>query len=412
MGLFDLRLAFLTSLIPVTKPDTGFAIANAGILEALRAAGHEVTAFGFVQPGETPADPDGAVIIATLEIENAVVPAGRKLLWLGAALAAGLPVACAKLRLAGRGRLVEAVRARAPFDAIILNSVMLPGAFPELLTLGPFVLVEHNIEHVSNRHSAGHQHNPAMAWLFGREGRLLERIERNLWDKARFVWTLAEEDRAALGPERREKSAVLPLVAAAAPSAAEIGTEPVHDIGLIGTWTWAPNLIGLDWFLREVCPLLPPDITVAVAGRLPPGRQPLPPQVRLVGRVPDADAFLRSCRIVALASRGGTGIQFKTVETLQLGLPAVATTQSCRGIPELPSNVTVADTPGEFAAALITRLAAIRLGDRQRCDGAAFVAERRAILGAALEQGLRAATASGVVEHGATIQLAWPHARA
>jgi hypothetical protein len=401
-----LRLAFLTALIPVAKPDTGFAIANAGILDALRAAGHEVTAFGFVQPGDVPAHPEGAVVVATLEIENAVVPTPRKLLWLGAALVAGLPVACAKLRLAGRGRLVEAVRARAPFDAIILNSVMLPGAFPELLALGPFVLVEHNIEHVSNQHTAGHQQNPAMAWLFGREGRLLERIERNLWDKARFIWTLAEEDRAALGPEFRDKSAVLPLVGVAAPSVAALEVEPAYDIGLIGTWTWAPNLIGLDWFVREVCPLLPPDLTVAVAGRLPPGMQPLPSQIRLVGRVPDADAFLRSCRLVALASRGGTGIQLKTVETLQLGLPAVATTLSCRGIPELPSNVTIADTPGDFANALATRLASIRAGDRQRRDGAAFMAARRAILAGALEQGLRAVTAADSVEPSGAIQLA------
>ena len=36
-----MRLAFLTALIPVAKPDTGFEIANGGILDALRAAGHE-----------------------------------------------------------------------------------------------------------------------------------------------------------------------------------------------------------------------------------------------------------------------------------------------------------------------------------------------------------------------------------
>ncbi|AMJ62384.1 glycosyltransferase [Bosea sp. PAMC 26642] len=391
-----MRLAFLTTLIPVARPDTGFEIANGGILDALRAAGHDVTAFGFLRPGETPADPDRAVVVDAVDIENAVVPPGRKLLWLSTALATGLPVACAKLWLAGRGRLVEAVRARGPFDAIVLNSVMLPGAFPELLTLGPCVLVEHNIEHVSNRHTAGHQTNPVMRWLFAREGRLLERIERRLWDKARFVWTLAEEDRAALGPAFQDKSAILPLVTAAAALAPTglVEASAAYDIGLIGTWTWAPNFIGLDWFLREVCPLLPGDVTVAVAGRFPAEMPPLPPQVRLVGRVPDADAFLRSCRIVALSSRGGTGVQLKTVETLQLGLPAVATTLSCRGFAQVPPNVTIADTAQDFAQALEARLAVIRVGDRQRHDSAAFLATQRAALAAGLDQGLKAAGAA------------------
>lgn len=388
-----LRLAFLTALIPVARPDTGFEIANAAILDALRAAGHEVLAFGFTRPGETPADSAQAVMIAQTDIENAAVTPGRRLGWIAAALRGGLPVACAKLRMAGAGRLVEAVRARGPFDAIVLNSVMLPGAFPELLKLGPCVLVEHNIEHVSARQSAAHARNPMLRWLYAREARLLERIERGLWRDARFVWTLAEEDRLALGPSLAERSAVLPLVSheREVPAVSVAEPAPSYDVGLIGTWTWAPNFIGLDWFLREVCPLLPADVTVAVAGRLPAGMASPPPGVTLLGRVPAADAFLRSCRLVALSSRAGTGVQLKTVEALELGLPAVATTLSCRGFTAMPGNVTPADTPADFAAALVARLAAIRMGDRQRVDGAAFMERQRQALAEGLERGLAAA---------------------
>jgi glycosyltransferase involved in cell wall biosynthesis len=392
-GAALLRLAFLTALIPVARPDTGFEIANAAILDALRSAGHEVTAFGFMRPGEVPADPGQAVVIAQTDIENAVVSPGRRLRWIAAALRTGLPVACAKLRLAGAGRLVEAVRAQGPFDAIVLNSVMLPGAFPDLLTLGPCVLVEHNIEHVSARQSAAHARNPVLQRLFRREARLLQRIERRLWQEARFVWTLAEEDRTALGPSLADRSAVLPLVSRGREPGPMAGSEPApaYDVGLIGTWTWTPNFIGLDWFLREVCPLLPADITVAVAGRLPAGMPPAPPRVTLLGRVPAADAFLSSCRVVALSSRSGTGVQLKTIEALELGLPTVATTLSCRGFTAMPGNVTRADTPADFAKALVARVAAIRAGDRQRVDGAAFMAGQRAALADGLERGLAAA---------------------
>jgi glycosyltransferase involved in cell wall biosynthesis len=387
----SLRLAFLTALIPVEKPDTGFEIANAAVLSALRAAGHEVTAFGFLRPGEAAADPAGSVVIGHVAIENAEVGKARKLRWLGQAMRSNLPVACAKLRLAGADRLVEAVRAQGPFDALILNSVMLPGAFPELLELGPCVLVEHNIEHVSARQSAAHAGNPFMRWLYAREARLLEAIERRLWETCRFIWTLAEEDRAALGPEHQGKAAVLPLVSGTAPKTSASDVAVAYDIGLIGTWSWAPNFVGLDWFLREVCPMLPADLTIAVAGRLPPGMAEPPRQVTLLGRVPDADDFLRSCRIVALSSRAGTGVQLKTVQAMQLGLPAVSTTLSCRGFTEIPDNFSLADTPQAFAEALVRRVAEIAAGDPQRRDGAAFLARQQAALAAGLARGLKAA---------------------
>lgn len=392
--ILSVRLAFLSSLIPVARPDTGFEVAGGAILSALRAAGHQVTAIGFVRHGEVPADPDQAVVVAAMDIENAVVSKAQKLRWLAAALRFDLPVACAKLRLAGAGRLVETVREHGPFDALVLNSVMLSGAFPELLEIAPCALVEHNVEHVSARQNVRSTGSPLLRWLFAREGRLLEAIERRLCRQVRFVWTLTEEDRQALGPDILDKSAVLPLVCAAPLPAGEADRdEPVRfDVGLIGTWSWVPNRVGLDWFLREVCPLLPDDIRIAVAGRVPPDLV-APPNVTLAGRVPAASQFLRSCRVVALTSRAGTGVQLKTIEAMQLGLPAVATRLSCRGFTELPANFTVADSAADFARGLVDRLSEIRAGSPQRLDGGAFVARQQAALAAGIARGLAATRA-------------------
>jgi len=123
---------------------------------------------------------------------------------------------------------------------------------------------------------------------------------------------------------------------------------------------------------------VPPDLEV-------------PANVTLVGRVPSAEHFLRSCRLAALSSRAGTGVQLKTIEAMQLGLPAVATTLSCRGFTELPDNFTLADTASDFARAVTERVAAIRAGDRQRIDGAAFMAGQRSALADGLARGLAAA---------------------
>jgi glycosyltransferase involved in cell wall biosynthesis len=116
-----------------------------------------------------------------------------------------------------------------------------------------------------------------------------------------------------------------------------------------------------------------------------------PPGVTRVGRVPSAELFLRSCRLIALSSRAGTGVQLKTIEAMQLGLPAVATTLSCRGFTELPANFALADTASDFARAVTERVASVRAGDRQRIDGAAFMAGQRVALADGLARGLAAA---------------------
>jgi hypothetical protein len=44
-----MRLAFVTSLLPTGKPDTGFEIANTAVIQAFRDAGVSVTLFGILR---------------------------------------------------------------------------------------------------------------------------------------------------------------------------------------------------------------------------------------------------------------------------------------------------------------------------------------------------------------------------
>ncbi len=395
------KLAFVTSLVPVQKPDTGFEIANVAILDALRSLGHQVVVFGFARPDdEVRADRD-LVLLGRMVIENHVANGALKAAWLAGALASGLPVTCAKLWLKdrasgrasghgrGHGRVVEVIEAHGPFDAIVLNSVTMAGAFPDVSTLAPTLLVAHNIEHVSAAQNAARCTHPALRRLYAREALKLRAIEEHLVSSSRFIWCLAEEDRQMLGADALAKSAVLPLVSTSDGEKVAGDGPLLHDVGLIGTWTWEPNLLGLNWFLSEVVPHLPPDLRIAVAGRTPPGVM-VPPNVRLLGRVPDAAHFLSGCAVVALTSRAGTGVQLKTIEALQLGLPAVATSLSMRGLGEGPPNLVVADDAAAFADRLVAHVAAVQAGDVRRVDGAVFMTAQRRALALAITTGLAA----------------------
>ncbi len=387
-----MRLAFATSLIPNGKPATGFEIANAAIMAALRDAGHETHVFGFLRTGAPDLSDPQAHCLARIVIENAAASPFQKARWLVTALGRGLPIAAAKLAEPA-GTLPDAIRAAGPFDAIILNSVMLPAACPGLLSLAPCLLVAHNVEHRTAAESAAHAANPLTRALYAREARLLARIEAMLVERCRFTWFLAEEDRLALGPADPGRAGLLPLIAPTSLPEAAAPLPPDAerwDVGMIGTWTWGPNRIGLDWFLTEVAPRLPADITVAIAGRTPPETRSPRASVRLVGRVADQAQFLAACRTIALATRAGTGVQLKTLEAFQLGKPTLATPLALRGFAETPANLRIADSPADFARAMASLVADARAGRIGDVDGAAFIARQKAAMQAAIMRGLAA----------------------
>jgi glycosyltransferase involved in cell wall biosynthesis len=387
-----MRLAFITPLLPTATPDTGFEIANACVLEALKAEGADVTLFGFLRADESLPPPDNAVVLDRIVIENAVAGRTQKLRWVSESLRRGLPVIATKLALYGEDNLLARLREHGPFNAIIINSAAVAGAFPSLTADSPCILVAHNVEHVSAAGNAA-SGGTLMRLLYRREARLLRAIEHRALMACRFIWCFAEEDRQGFGIDITAKSAVLPLIMPQSSSPAQSmpeDTPPAFDVGLIGTWTWQPNMAGLRWFLEEVAPQLPDDISVAVAGRLPAGHAVRQSTISFLGRVADASAFVASARVMALTSRTGTGIQLKTIETLQAGKPAVATLSSIRGIGALPTNCLVADDAKGFASALTKIVRDVRSGRTTPSDSLAFAEQRRERLQAAVREGLAA----------------------
>jgi Glycosyl transferases group 1 len=381
-----MRLAFITSLLPTGTPDTGFEIANACILEALAATNCEVKVFGFTRLDDPQLTTRNTIVLEKIAIENAVASKAQKAKWLAQSLLRKLPVISTKLALFGETQLQEALLAHGPFDAYIINSAPVAGAFPSLLDK-PCILIAHNVEHVSAQENAMSSHG-LTALLYRREARLLKAIELQTLAKAQFVWCFAEEDRKGFGVDISHKSAVMPLLMPARSSLPE--TAAVYDIGLIGTWTWQPNLVGLQWFVDKVVPFLPSEMSIGIAGRLPKDFRSGAANVGLLGRVPDAAEFVASCRAIALTSRNGTGIQLKTIETFQMGKPTVATKSSIRGLGKLPTNCLVADDPANFAAALIKMVKDIKSERTQPGDGSAFIASQRAGIASALQQGFDA----------------------
>lgn len=381
-----MHLLFATSIVPDGALTSGYEIANAAIIDALRRAGARVTVMGFTWPGKRAADPHSTVVLGEVDVRTENASSVQKIEWLGKALVSGLTFASVKLRIVDNYRLRQAITAAGPFDAYVLNSVQFAGAFEGLFDDRPSIFVAHNVEHRSAEENAEAAGSLFQRMLFVREARLLKSVEARLCRKARFVFTLAEEDRGLLGVASDDRSVALPLVTRRAPPSALAARDITCDAALIGTWSWQPNRIGLDWFLSKVIPHLPSDFTVRIAGNLPGGVKSAHPGIRFVGRVPSAEDFVRSAAVIPLISQAGTGVQLKTIETFEQGLPAVATKRSLRGIDYIPPNCVMTDDPAAFAQALV---AAARGGVKD-VDGSAFYHRQVHALDVAVRRGMDA----------------------
>ncbi|MEX3007057.1 glycosyltransferase [Hoeflea sp. TYP-13] len=385
-----MHLVFVSSLLPVKNPASGFDIANRVTVDALREQGIKVSLLGYKSPGVAIAEADGTAVLGEQEITTSKVPAATKLRWLMTAIANRTTFSSAKMLACGRPALLDGLKSLKPFDGLVLNSVQLPGAFIDDFKNYPSIFVAHNVEAQSAAENARHGANAFERLLFRREARLLARLEGALCRQSKFLWTLSEDDRMALAGADKSKSAVLPLVTSMTPPDPLPRDRTVkYDFGLIGSWSWRPNRIGLEWFLTEIVPKLPRDTSIAIAGDLSgtPAHD-AHPGLQFLGRVPDAGEFLRSCAVVPLASTAGTGVQLKTIETFESGIPCVATTVAVRGIDKVPSNCTVADDPKAFADALVFRLRTTKTEDGAAMDGRQFHTSQKSMLSAAIGMGV------------------------
>ncbi|MFK0275469.1 glycosyltransferase family 4 protein [Ensifer sp. NPDC090286] len=394
-----MHLVLVSSLVPVANPASGFDIANRAVLDGLRALGHRVSVIGFLQPGRAPAPDCDMHLLGELEVTNAKVGTWQKLSWLATAFLNRTTVSSGKMLVVSTSRIQSILESLAPFDGLVLNSVQLPAAFQQVFRPYPSIYVAHNVEADSAFENAERAKGTVERFLFRREAQYLERYEQQLAQNAVAVWTFAEADRFGFGRAVSDRAFVLPLVtgwdAAAVP---EETPDLQRDLGLIGTWSWRPNRLGLDWFLAEVVPHLPQDLSIAIAGQMDGIPAVSHPGVRFVGRVPDARAFVTESAVVPLVSRGGTGVQLKSIETFELGMPSVATQASLRGIEALPENCAAAEDPAEFARLLVDKVTRARDGDRQRLDGSVFHRAQKAKLMRVMRNVLAGLTPSAAAE--------------
>jgi GT2 family glycosyltransferase/glycosyltransferase involved in cell wall biosynthesis len=128
----------------------------------------------------------------------------------------------------------------------------------------------------------------------------------------------------------------------------------------LGSFRHTPNQVALDWFTREVLPLVLeklPETRLLVAGSDPPPAHAFHnPRnaIDLLGFVDDIQPLFSTCAVFICPIRSGSGVRVKLLEAFASGIPVVSTTLGAEGLARKDGEFCVlADEPRAFAEGVI-----------------------------------------------------------
>jgi glycosyltransferase involved in cell wall biosynthesis len=130
-----------------------------------------------------------------------------------------------------------------------------------------------------------------------------------------------------------------------------------HDFVFVGSMDWLANIDGVQYFVREILPLIRrrrPKATLAIVGRKPgPEIEKLAREdtgITVTGTVPDVRPYLWSSRLSIVPLRIGGGTRLKIYEAMAAKSPLVSTSIGAEGLEYTDGeNIRIADTAKQFA---------------------------------------------------------------
>jgi sugar transferase (PEP-CTERM/EpsH1 system associated) len=147
-----------------------------------------------------------------------------------------------------------------------------------------------------------------------------------------------------------------------------------------GKMDYRPNLDAALWFADKIMPLVQehrPQAVFQIVGQgAPPqlARAGERPGIVVTGAVPDTRPYISGAAVYVAPLRMGGGTRFKLLEAMALSRPVLSTRIGAEGFEvESERELLLADTPDEFATAVLRLLDDVELAARLGTSGREFV---------------------------------------
>jgi sugar transferase (PEP-CTERM/EpsH1 system associated) len=250
------------------------------------------------------------------------------------------------------------------YDVILCDFMAVAGVIPwDCAT--PKVLFTHNVEATIWRRHYEVASNVIWRAISWQEWRKMEAAERRYLRLADRVLAVSETDRDAFAAFlSAEKLTVIPTGVDVEYFQPLAGEEAANSLVFTGSMDWLPNEDAILYFADAILPLIrehSPEVFLDVVGRNPSRKlQALAESeksIRLTGWVDDIRPFVGRGSICIVPLRIGGGTRLKIFEAMAMGKAVVSTSVGAEGLAvRSGENIVLADTPNDFAQAVISLL--------------------------------------------------------
>ncbi len=196
-----------------------------------------------------------------------------------------------------------------------------------------------------------------------------KRLEYELVDQTDQTWVVSPIERDLIRSARPDKSVEVVSNIVEVPGSA-LPFQQRRDILFIGSFLHPPNTDAVLFFARDIFPLVQQELGAVrfyvIGDKAPPQVVALADEnIIVTGLQPDVRPYFDSVRLSIAPLRYGAGVKGKINQSMGFGVPVVATLIAVEGMGLTDhENVLIADTPQEFARAVIELYTSDSLWDR------------------------------------------------
>ncbi|MFA5394159.1 MAG: glycosyltransferase family 4 protein [Candidatus Ratteibacteria bacterium] len=226
------------------------------------------------------------------------------------------------------------------------------------------ILVLYNVDSLILWRSFLHSHNPFQKLLSLLQFFKMRRYEKRIIPEFDRCFCISDVDRKTFESIFKERvrfgiisngvdtKRLLPL---------PVPEKP--DLIFVGNLDYQPNALAVDWFLRQIFPLVRakvPDAFFFVVGNHPPEwlkRWEKHSPVKFTGYVKSVVEWYRKTKVAVVPLKIGSGTRGKILEAMAYGRPVASTTLGAEGLEVTnDKDILLADRPEEFAGNVVSLL--------------------------------------------------------
>jgi len=241
------------------------------------------------------------------------------------------------------------------FELVVFDSLFSTVYFEDAVGV-PRILRAHNVEHIIWERHLQVMNNGAKKIFVNKHTDKLKEWESNIVSKMDGIWAISEDDKRIISAYTQEdKIKYLPCTFDASKQWGFSGAESSNSYHL-GAMDWAPNIRGMEWFLKDVWPKVKTEDRpeFSVVSRVKPATfsEYLQGIDWITERVEENWFSAQGILVAPLLS--GSGMRIKLLEGMARGKAILTTSIGAEGLGAIHGkHIHLEDTAAGFATALL-----------------------------------------------------------